>query len=277
MLAAALRAAENNRRDRLFEDPYAEQLAGEVGFDLLGVLHGRIYPTGTREVVTGPDDAAIRTRFFDDFFRYAARLPSMRQVVLGGAGMDTRAYRLDWPERIRFFEIDRAAVLTYKHERLDGARPRVEHRTVATDLVDASWETDLDAAGYDPESPCTWLLEGLFHYLTESGTHRLLDRVAAVTPRGSLIAADIYNTAALASPYWQPMWDLLKGWGCPVLFGCDDIESLFAEHGFDVRTVAPREEGTTYYDRWDDPLPSPLPLPPQTDLPRLHCLHGIRR
>jgi methyltransferase (TIGR00027 family) len=274
LLSAALRAMENNRRNHLFEDPYAERLAGEVGFELLGILHGRVYPApGSRELFGAPDDAAVRTRFFDGFLRHAVGLPSIRQVVLGGAGLDARAYRLDWPDGIGFFEIDRAAVLEYKRKRLDGARPHVDYHAIAGDLVDDPWEADLEAVGYDPRSPSAWLLEGLLHYLPESDVHRLLDRVAAVMAPGSLIAADVYNAAALAAPDWQPMWDMLKGWGCPVLFSRDDADHLFADHGFDVRIVVPREEQTTYYDRRD----ASAPAPSRTDAPRLSCVHGIRR
>ncbi|WP_225830818.1 SAM-dependent methyltransferase [Streptomyces sp. NK08204] len=273
LLAAAVRATETRRQDRLFEDPYAERLAGETGFEMLEVLHGITYPTdGTRTVFSSPDHVGIRTRFFDGFLRHAAALPSMRQVVLGAAGMDTRAYRLAWPDRIRYFEIDRPAVLEYKESRLDGVRPRVDRRTVAADLLSDSWEADLEAAGYDPRLPSTWLVEGLLYYLPEPEAHRLLERIAAMMPPGSLIASDVCNSTALTCPEWQPMWDMLRGWGCPAVFSCDDPEALFAKHGFDVRAVLPGDGETAHYDRWDDPVP----LPSQTDAPRLYYLHGKR-
>jgi methyltransferase (TIGR00027 family) len=273
LLAAAVRAMETKRPDRLFEDPYAERLAGRTGFELLDVLHGITYPTdGQRTVFSSPDHVGIRTRFFDGFFRHAAAVPSMRQVVLGAAGMDARAYRLEWPERIRYFEIDRPAVLDYKRSRLAGVRSRVDRHAIAADLVSDSWEADLEAAGYDPDVPSTWLLEGLLYYLPEPEVHRLLDRIAAVMSPGSLIASDVCNATALTCPEWQPMWDMLKDWGCPALFSCDDPEELFAKHGFAVRAVLPGEGDTAHYNRWDDPVP----LPSQVDAPRLYYLHGKR-
>ncbi|MCX5150882.1 SAM-dependent methyltransferase [Streptomyces sp. NBC_00320] len=274
LLAAALRAEETKRPDRLFEDPYAERLAGEIGYELLEVLHGITYPaTGTRTVFSSPDHVGIRTRFFDGFLRHAADMPATRQVVLGAAGMDARAYRLEWPERIRFFEIDRPAVLEYKQNRLEGLRPRVDRRTVPADLVSDDWEADLEAAGYDPELPSAWLIEGLLYYLPEPEAHRLLDRIAALMAPGSVIASDVCNNAALTCSEWRPMWDMLKDWGCPALFSCDDPEELFAKHGFDVRAVLPGDGETAQYNRWDDPVP----LPSQAGAPRLYYLHGKRR
>jgi methyltransferase (TIGR00027 family) len=85
-LTAAARARESARADRLFEDRWAAELAGEEGFSLL---------EGNDASLSGqaPPAFVVRHRFFDDFLtRQASR--GIRQVVLIAAGLDTRAFRL---------------------------------------------------------------------------------------------------------------------------------------------------------------------------------------
>ncbi|MBB4854163.1 hypothetical protein HNP40_001543 [Mycobacteroides chelonae] len=64
------------------------------------------------------DYQAIRTRFFDTFFERASRA-GITQVVILAAGLDSRAYRLDWPAGTTVYEIDQPLVLQYKRQPLD--------------------------------------------------------------------------------------------------------------------------------------------------------------
>ena len=81
---AAARARESERADRLFDDPHAAVLAGRRGRAALVASEG----------ATGGENEflPIRTRFFDDVLRTA--VDRLEQVVLLGAGLDTRAFRL---------------------------------------------------------------------------------------------------------------------------------------------------------------------------------------
>ncbi|UKY53218.1 class I SAM-dependent methyltransferase [Streptomyces inhibens] len=273
LLTAALRAAETRRADRLYEDPYAARLVGDSGPGLLAEVRAATFPPHrARTLPSTPDYNAIRTRFFDEYLQRAAREPEMHQIVLAPAGMDSRAYRLPWPEGTRYFEVDRPAVLAFKKERLGDARPQVEHHTVAVDLTADNWEDELIAAGYDPALPSTWLLEGLLYYIAEPDARRMLDRVAAIAAPGSRFAADIVNTAALELPHMRALLDVFAGWGCPWLFGTDDPEGLFAGHGFDVEAVQPGEDGADF-GRWPDPVP-PRHV---KDVRRVFFVHGYRR
>jgi hypothetical protein len=57
--------------------------------------------------------AVIRTRFIDDWVLGAAR-QGLRQVVLVAAGLDTRAYRLEWPVGTAVYELDLPPVFVFK-------------------------------------------------------------------------------------------------------------------------------------------------------------------
>jgi methyltransferase (TIGR00027 family) len=75
-------------------------------------------------------------------------------VVLLGAGLDTRAYRLDWPPGCTIFEIDQEGVLAFKGRVLDGLRaaPKAERVTIGMDLR-LDWATALTGTGFDPAAP----------------------------------------------------------------------------------------------------------------------------
>ncbi|MGW1506137.1 SAM-dependent methyltransferase [Streptomyces mirabilis] len=255
LLTAALRAAETSREDRLFEDPYAARLAGDAGFALLREIREATFlPGGERSAPSTPDYNAIRTRFLDDYLYRAAREDDAPQIVLAPAGMDSRAYRMQWPAGTRYFELDRPAVLAYKQEQLVSVQPQVERRAVALDLTSPAWEEDLLAAGYDPGRPSIWLLEGLLYYVSSQDAHRLLERVGALMTPGSRIAADLVNAAALTLPDVQVLLDVFARWGCPWIFGTDEPEALFDAHGFKAEALQPGDPKAGY-GRWPDPVP----------------------
>jgi methyltransferase (TIGR00027 family) len=159
---AAMRARESQREDRLLNDPWAAAPAGEDG--------GGRWIEGSQPI----EDAAslgtlLRTRYFDDFLLRMTREQAIRQVVLMAAGLDTRAYRLDWPAQTRLFELDQPQVLTYKEQILAsaGAKPTCERYTIAVDLT-GLWTDLLKGAGFDPQQPTIWVLEGFLVYLTNA-------------------------------------------------------------------------------------------------------------
>lgn len=273
LLTAALRAAETRRDDRLYEDPYAARLAGDIGPALLGeVWRATFPPDRPRSLPSTPDYNAIRTRFFDDYLRQATADPALAQVVLAPAGMDSRAYRLQWPDHVRYFEVDRPAVLAYKRERLGEVEPRVAHRSVAVDLTDDDWESQLVAAGYDPTLPSVWLLEGLLYYIPEADVHRILRRVRAIAAPHSRVAADVVNAAALTLPHMRGLLDVFAGWGSPWLFGTDEPEALFDAYGITAQAVQPGEP-SAHYGRWPDPVP-PRDV---ENVRRVFFVHGVCR
>src|SRR5919199_1231509 len=126
---AAARARESERIYRLFNDPLAAELAGSEGFGWLDSM----------EPIQGFGGPAlyvvVRTRFFDDFLLYACWGARVRQVVLLAAGMDARAFRLNWPSGTRLYELDQPEVLTAKDEILTGtgALPACERRVIGAD------------------------------------------------------------------------------------------------------------------------------------------------
>ena len=75
--------------------------------------------SGAREFESAGDYQAVRTHFFDQHFAASVR-DGIGQVVILAAGLDSRAFRLDWPAGTVIFEIDQPKVLSYKTLTLQG-------------------------------------------------------------------------------------------------------------------------------------------------------------
>jgi methyltransferase (TIGR00027 family) len=139
------------------------------------------------------DYQAVRTHYFDNYFKAAART-GIRQVVILAAGLDSRAYRLDWPAGTTVFEIDQPKVLSYKTSTLDahGAVAKSRRIAVAVDLRE-DWPAALIAADFDPTQPTAWLAEGLLPYLPADAQDRLFGMVTEHSGPGSEIAVEAFH------------------------------------------------------------------------------------
>ena len=194
-MAAAARAVATTDGD--INDPFAEPLVRAVGVDFLtrwaiGELVAADVdvegiPWGLAQM---PTSIAARTRYFDEFLANATAA-GIRQAVIVAAGLDTRAYRLDWPVGTTVFEIDQPAVLEFKTTTLAGlgAEPTVDLCPVAIDLRE-DWPSALQAAGFDPHVPSAWIAEGLFGYLTPEAQDQLLDTITGLSVPGSRLGTE---------------------------------------------------------------------------------------
>jgi methyltransferase (TIGR00027 family) len=133
---------------------------------------------------------AVRTHFFDAFFADAVAA-GIRQVVILASGLDSRAYRLEWPAQTVVFEIDQPKVLDYKAARMaeHGWLPSAKRHAVAIDLR-LDWPNALREAGFDAGAPTAWLAEGLLMYLPADAQDRLFEQITALSAPGSRVAAE---------------------------------------------------------------------------------------
>lgn len=193
-LVAAARAAASRETEPLIDDPFAEPLVRAVGIDFFTKMALGDLPALNDQAAMGvtrmTDNMAVRTKFFDEFFLDAAA-DGVRQVVILASGLDSRAYRLDWPAGMVVFEIDQPEVIAFKTQTLaeQGAVPTCDRRTVAMDLRN-DWASALREAGFDPQAPTAWSAEGLLGYLPPEAQDRLLDTITDLSAPGSRIAID---------------------------------------------------------------------------------------
>jgi methyltransferase (TIGR00027 family) len=193
-LAVALaRALESRRADALVWDPFAEIFVAAC--ELPPPYDGWPAPDAAMTADLNPLWASmptylgIRSRFFDEYFA-AATASGIRQVVILAAGLDSRAFRLDWPAGTRLFEIDQALVLSFKNEVL-GTRTsaRCARQNIAADLRD-DWAAALRAGGFDTARPTAWLAEGLLPFLPPQTERDMFATVTALSAPGSRLAVE---------------------------------------------------------------------------------------
>lgn len=253
---AAARARESRRPDALFVDPLAARFAGEEGQDLLA--HNS---AGLSRRVAIPF-VEVRTRYFDDWLLAAAG--PIRQLVILAAGFDARAWRLPLPADTVVYEVDRRDVLDLKAHLARDIGARLERRPVGADLLRDDWPSALRAGGFDPARPSAWIAEGLLLYFEEVQVHQFLERIAALSAAGSIIAADVDDVTFGTSPLTRTFVRKLRSDGTPWRFGTGRPETLFAHHGFSAEVRMPGERGAGY-GRWPLPvLPRRLPFWPRT-------------
>lgn len=193
LFVATARALEAQKPDPLAVDPYAEIFCRAVGGDAADVLDGKAPDHQLKSADFGEhfvNFQGARTRYFDEYFRRAAEA-GVRQVVILAAGLDSRAYRLDWPASTTIFELDQPQVLDFKREVLSGqgAQPRAERREIAIDLRE-DWPQALRDSGFDPAKPSAWIAEGLLIYLPASAQEQLFTGINSLAAPGSHVAVE---------------------------------------------------------------------------------------
>ncbi|MDV3123298.1 class I SAM-dependent methyltransferase [Mycobacterium sp. 21AC1] len=204
VMVAAARAGETEREDPLIRDPYARLLVSGAG---TGVWEALLDNKFSEKVEAVDAEAAaimehmgsyqaVRTHFFDAYFTKAAEA-GIRQIVILASGLDSRAYRLDWPAGTTVFEIDQPKVLEYKAQTLaeHGVQPAAQRREVPMDLR-FDWPKALREAGFDPSLPTAWLAEGLLMYLPADAQDRLFELVTELSAPGSRVAAETAGVTA---------------------------------------------------------------------------------
>ncbi|GAT07799.1 class I SAM-dependent methyltransferase [Mycolicibacterium novocastrense] len=258
-MVAAARAIASREEDPLFDDPYAAPLVRAVGIDFFtSLVDGGI--EGDDIDGAGADFMArmiaVRTRFFDDFFLTCTG-GGIRQAVILASGLDSRSYRLPWPDGTVVYELDQPQVIEFKTATMSslGAAPSAQLRTIGVDLRE-DWPKALRDNGFDPTQPTAWSAEGLLVYLPPEAQDKLFDDIGAQSAPGSRLATEYHPDAA--ATIGERSKAISKQWGENGVHL--DISHLFyegerrhvveylAEHGWAVSTKS-RPEAFAEYGR----------------------------
>ncbi|MFH8976816.1 SAM-dependent methyltransferase [Streptomyces sp. NPDC017890] len=226
---ASAHAAEYGRPAPYVRDPWAAGFLRAAGFT------GGPPGDGPLQRLL-PDWAVVRTRFYDEYLVSAAR-SGCRQVVLLGAGLDTRAFRLDWPTGVHVFEVEDPALLAFKEHVLDRAQPTCGRRsTVGCDPA-GSWGGDLLAAGLDPRRPTAWLCETHLYHLQPHAVESIVGTMTELSAPGSTFGAECVNAGAASSSFVAPFLEALSATGISWHWQLAEPEGWWAEHGWDARVA----------------------------------------
>jgi len=195
-----------------------------------------------------------RTDFFDRMLADAVNPGQdhpVGQVVILGAGFDTRAYGSLKDSGVRLFEVDMPATQQVKREALAKAGLASDHVTfVETDFNQKSWLEALEEQGFDPSLPTFILWEGVTMYLNDEAVRATLNKVARLAP-GSRIAFDFFSREMVRAegPYARQGKFIQLGskfYGETVLFGIstraparDHVHLLLMSQGLDLAKYEP--------------------------------------
>jgi methyltransferase (TIGR00027 family) len=188
---------------RLFSDPFAQEFVSG-GWRLvlaaarIGVFRALLERLYDWRGGPGPRASAIaRTRLIDDLI--AEQAASVRQLVILGAGYDSRAYRLSALAGSTVFEVDHPDTQTSKQTRLARLTAAPISRVV---FVPVDFERDdlaraLHDAGYQPHAGSTFLWEGVTNYLSPGAVDTTLAAIRQLASLGSTLIFTYVDRAAL--------------------------------------------------------------------------------
>jgi methyltransferase (TIGR00027 family) len=246
---AAYRARDSARPEPICNDPWAHYLAGDEGRELVA-LADRLVP----EFDIG---VASRTELLDRIVRRAVSDPNpVTQVVVLGAGFDTRAARLAHAGT-RFFEVDHPLTQAEKRSRLANAPgyPMNAAVYVQCDFEKDDFIQELVDSDLDLEAPTLVLWEGVSAYLSEEAVRHTLSRVAQ-SFRGRLLFTFDYLNVGMANEMRrdrtkQGAHEIVESVGEPFRFVTDDPLPILVDAGFrHVRTVSMRQASLSLTGRF---------------------------
>jgi methyltransferase (TIGR00027 family) len=229
-MVAAYRARATAKPEHICDDPWAAALAGDEGFET-----ARRYDEAFEHMELW---IALRTAFLDERLRrLTGPAGTIRQVVLLGAGFDTRAARLARPG-VRFFEVDREETQGVKLARVRAlpGYPVTCARYVTCDFEQEDFVDRLVANSFSTSEPALFLWEGVTPYLTEPAVRATLRRIAMGTEPGSILAFDHVRKRIASGdardPKDQQSRDFVAALGEPLRFGVDYPLPMLFEEGF---------------------------------------------
>jgi methyltransferase (TIGR00027 family) len=165
----------------------------------------------------------------------AIRTAACPQVVILGAGLDGRAWRMPELVEVTAFEVDHPDSQRVKQARASALQPVARDvRFVPVDFTRDRLDDALASAGHDPARPTAWVWEGVVMYLERADIEKTLGVVERRSaPRSRLVVA--YHCPALMLGL---IGALLRRVGEPLrsAFTADEMRNLLAGYGFTVRT-----------------------------------------
>jgi methyltransferase (TIGR00027 family) len=177
-----------------FSDPAARTLLSGRAYSFLIARAERLARDpdgkGARDLRRWVDGLVLRVAFIDALLT-ERRAP---QVVIVGAGLDTRAWRLDALAGSRLFELDHPATQAYKRERAARlGEPLAEHVYAPIDFTRDDLGRVLAEAGHDPAVPSAWVWEGVTMYLDDAALRSTLRAIRRASAPESLLLAHYHE------------------------------------------------------------------------------------
>jgi methyltransferase (TIGR00027 family) len=185
MVAAAREIA--TRSDDVIHDPYAGDLVRAAG----GLDLSQFPEDMVDRVVTS---VTVRTHFLDGVLATAIER-GVLQIVLLGAGLDARPWRLNLPADTRTWLVDLPTTAGVTEQVL-GAPKSGSVTTVEADLRNPRWADELAASGFRADQPTVWIAEGLLFYLDSDVATAAVTQAGYLSSPGSMLGFAHFGPAS---------------------------------------------------------------------------------
>jgi methyltransferase (TIGR00027 family) len=235
---ALVRAIEAARPEavRICNDPIARALVPTFAYTLSKwFIDSGLYAKMSRGAI---EFITARERYIDDFLS-ACLGEGIEQVVLLGAGFDTRAYRIPGIEKTRVFEIDHPTTQAQKIKRLKKVFRTLPARVayLGVDLNTQTLEEAFHGSGYSEQAQTLFIWQGVTVYLTQAGVDNTLAFLAQHAAPGSAVIFDYFYRETLddtSRPEVKSMLRAAKVTGEKYLFGIGKgkLEEFLTQRGF---------------------------------------------
>jgi methyltransferase (TIGR00027 family) len=182
-----------------------------------------------------------RTRYIDDVLQRSLA-GGLDQVVILGAGFDTRAYRIAGMDRVRVFEVDLPGACKAKRSRLESVLGRMPRHValVGMDFDRQDLGEMLCASGFQTGQRMLFIWEGVTQYITAEAVSHTLEFISRVSGAGSSIVFTYVRRGIIDGtdrPEWMGSFLVLAGkLGSPMIFGLDqaELEPYLLERGLEL-------------------------------------------
>jgi len=270
IVVAALRAFGAREPDPSVRNPdfLAEKLIGDADLQLIrehpisqALREDYAKGRGSREISGMSNLLLIRTRFIDDHMKRALA-DGAKQLVILGAGFDTRVYRFrDLLKDVKVFEVDYRSTQEIKKLRLAEAAIAIPPNLQFAEIdfkMDVLYDV-LRSAGYQNSEKTFFIWEGVAMYLTEEAVRRTLRTIGAHSAPGSSLVMDFSEQAMIDLLNKFPnlsQHNYTTAWGEPWTFGLPDMSEreFFQDCGLELREILSfmgREATARYLTRSD--------------------------
>lgn len=235
-----------SEEERICNDPYAIHFIGPELLKFLEAIQCN-YPEAKarmeamNSLFPGTQNSIVaRARYFDDYLK-ASLDEGIEQLVILGAGYDTRAYRIEGlKEKVKVFEVDYQSTQKVKMEKIIeifGYLPS-HVRYVDADVGTEELFERLMENGYEQSKKTLFIMEGLIYYIPPEGVDNLLSFIVQNSGKGSKIIFDYFPQSVIDGTcdleVGKRIYQRVKQSGEPFKFGIKErtVEKFLKERGF---------------------------------------------
>jgi methyltransferase (TIGR00027 family) len=204
------RALQSQWKNPILRDPWAEEAMRHIDYDLSKQLTGVASWSMWKDI--GPTIIATRAATFDLLTtRFLADHPDA-VVLQVGCGMDSRAFRVDPPASVQWYDVDYPEVIELRRQLFP---ERESYHLIGAPLEDLRWLDEVPG-----DRPGLLIAEGVLHYLSETEVKALLNAVVAHFPGGQMVF-DICNSMIVKRAGAN-----VGGTGATYKWGLDDPQAI---------------------------------------------------